>query len=62
MKSRTHSAHTIFPVMLAALIVRSFATLGEPTVLLAAEPQQESPPQAMWILHTDDTRAGAGSG
>ena len=60
MRPRTLATRTLFPAMLAALVVWSLAGLGEPTVLLAAEQAQASPPREKWILHTADTRLAVG--
>ena len=60
MRPRTLATHTLFPAMLATLIARSLGALSDPTVLLAAEPPQESAPREKWILHTADTRLAVG--
>ena len=60
MKPRPLVTHTRFPAMLATLIAQSLGALSDPTVLLAAEQAQASPPREKWILHTADTRLAVG--
>ena len=60
MKPRPLVTHTLFPAMLATLIAQSLGALSDPTVLLAAEQAQASPPREKWILHTSDTRLAVG--